>query len=208
VSDAPEPDVQTTPKGAAASDAVVSETTSALFGVVAHDLAALVQAELTLNQAEHATERRQKAYEVAALFGGGLAAMLAAAAATAAAIEILNHPFANWVAALIVAGGWAVAAALLFQAGKLARLRHRFDPAGDDRRLEEAKAKRAAAEAAVRASAGRFAEVAAADAVDSIADHTVGAAEREGELLLREVAALLRAPGRAGIGVLGKLAGR
>jgi hypothetical protein len=179
-----------------------------LVGAVAHDLALLMRAELELTRAEHAVERREKAYQVAALCGGAVAALLASAAATAAAIELLDHRFSNWVSALIVAGGWAVGALLLFQAGKLARLRERFDPAGDARRLEEAKETRIAAEDAVRASAGRFAEVATAQAVDSIADHTVGAAEREGELLLRELAALLRAPGRAGIGVLGKLAGR
>lgn len=183
-------------------------TSAELLSVLAHDMAVLMRAELELNQAEHAVERRERAVEIAALLGGGLALMLAAAAATAAAIEGLQHWFSNWLAALIVAGAWTAAAALLFEAGKLERIRHRFDPEGDAQRLADAQVRCAAAEASVRLAAARLAETARAEAMDSIAERTIGVAEREGELLLRELVSLLRSPGRAGIGVLGKLAGR
>ena len=54
----------------------------------------------------------------------------------------------------------------------------------------------------------RFAQAAARETVDSAAKRTTEAVEQEGELLLRELAGVLRSPGRAGIGMLGRLAGR
>ena len=83
-----------------------------------------------------------------------------------------------------------------------------FDPAGDAANVERLRGECLLAQQALRASSSKLAEVAASEAVEAAAHRAADTVHQEGELLMREIGSLLRAPGRAGIGVLGKLAGR
>ena len=179
-----------------------------LLGVFAQDLTKLLRVELELNQAEHAVQRRQRIVEMAALAGGAAAGLMACAALTAATIKALEFAFSAWVACLLAAAAWGAGAALLLTAGKLRRLLDRFDPAGDAANVERLRGECLLAQQALRASSSKLAEVAASEAVEAAAHRAADTVHQEGELLMREIGSLLRAPGRAGIGVLGKLAGR
>jgi Putative Actinobacterial Holin-X, holin superfamily III len=186
----------------------VPSGSSELLGVFAQDLTNLLRVELELNQAERVVQRRERAIELAALAGGLAAGLMACAALTAATIEGLQFAFSAWVSALIAAAAWGTGAVLLLAAGKLPRILKRFDPAGDPADLERLRGECLLAQQALRASSSRLAEVAAAEAVQAAAHRAADTVHEEGELLLRELRSLLRAPGRAGIGMLGKLAGR
>ncbi len=179
-----------------------------LLGVFAQDLTNLLRVELELNQAEHAEKRRERAIEVASLAGGVAAGLMAFAALTAATIKGLEYVFSAWAASLIAAAAWGTGAVLLLLAGKLPRVLRRFDPAGDAETVEQLRGECLLAQQALRVSSARFAEAAAAEAVQAATHRATDVVHEEGELLIRELRALLRAPGRAGIGVLGKLAGR
>jgi hypothetical protein len=199
--------------GAASADGARTEprataTSAELLGQLVHELTGLMRTELELNQCEHAAARRERAIEIASLAGGAAAGLMAFVALTAATIRALEYVLSTWAAALVAAAAWGILAAVLLQAGKLPRLLARFDPSGDAANLERLRARQQADEEAVRDAAGRFANAAARDAVDAAAARAGDAVEREGELLLRELMGVLRAPGRAGIGVLGRLAGR
>ena len=179
-----------------------------LLGLFAQDLTKLLRVELELNQAEHAVQRRERAIEVAALAGGAAAGLMACAALTAATIKGLEYVFSAWAASLIAAAAWGTGAAFLLMAGKLPRILNRFDPAGDEATVERLRGECLLAQQAVRASASQLAEAAASETLEAAAHRAADTVHQEGELLLRELGSLLRAPGRAGIGVLGKLAGR
>jgi hypothetical protein len=179
-----------------------------LLGLFAQDLANLLRVELELNQAEHAEKRRERAIEVAALAGGVAAGLMACAALTAATIKGLEYVFSAWASSLIAAAAWGTGAVLLLLAGKLPRLLQRFDPAGDEKTVERLRGECLLAQQALRASSSRLAEAAATEAVQAATQRAADTVHQEGELLLRELRSLLRAPGRAGIGMLGKLAGR
>ena len=189
-------------------EVVVEATSAELLGALAHELTSLLRTEIELNQCEHAASRRQRATEVATLAAGAAAALMAFAALTAATVKALEFVLSAWAASLVAAAAWGILAAVLLQAGKLSKLLGRFDPAGDAARLERLRAEQLAGELAMRQAAGRFAQAAARETVDSAAKRTTEAVEQEGELLLRELAGVLRSPGRAGIGMLGRLAGR
>jgi len=179
-----------------------------LLGVFAQDLTNLLRVELELNQAEHAEKRRERAIEVASLAAGVAAGLMAFAALTAATVKGLEYVFSAWAASLIAAAAWGTGAVFLLLAGKLPRVLKRFDPAGDAQTVERLRGECLLAQQALRASSAQFAEAAAAEAVQAAAHRATDVVHEEGELLIRELRALLRAPGRAGIGVLGKLAGR
>jgi hypothetical protein len=189
---------------AAGADATSAE----LLGQLVHQLTTLMRTEFELNQCEHAAARRERAIEIASLAGGAAAGLMAFVALTAATIRALEYVLSTWAAALVAAAAWAILAAVLLEAGKLPRLLARFDPSGDAANLERLRARRRADEEAMRDAAARFADAAARDAVGAAAARAGDAVEREGELLFRELLAVLRAPGRAGIGALGRLAGR
>jgi Putative Actinobacterial Holin-X, holin superfamily III len=179
-----------------------------LLGLFAQDLTNLLRLELELNQAEHAERRRERAIEVASLAGGIAAGLMACAALTAATIKGLEYLFSAWASCLIAAAAWGTGAVLLLLAGKLPRLLQRFDPAGDEETVERLRGECLLAQQALRASSSRLAEAAASEAVQAATQRAADTVHQEGELLLRELRSLLRAPGRAGIGMLGKLAGR
>lgn len=190
-------------------EVVPGQATSAeLLGQLAHELTSLLRTELELNQCEHAAARRERVTELAALAAGAAAGLMAFAALTAATVKALEFVLSAWAAALVAAAAWGILAVVLLQAGKLSQLLNRFDPSGDAARLEQLQAEQRAGEIAMRRAAGRFADAAAREAVGSVTKQATDAVEHEGELLLRELGGLLRAPGRAGIGVLGRLAGR
>jgi hypothetical protein len=179
-----------------------------LLGVFAQDLTRLLRVELELNQAENAVQRRERAIELASLAGGVAAGLMACAALTAATIKGLEFAFSAWVACLIAAAAWGTGAALLLAAGKLPRLLNRFDPVGSSENIEQLRGECLLAQQALRASSSKLAEAAASEAIDAATRRAADTVHEEGELLLREIGSLLRAPGRAGMGVLGKLAGR
>jgi hypothetical protein len=206
----PEPPGATGAAGAdgAPAERRPGETSAELLGQLAHELTRLMRTELELNQCEHAAARRERAIEIAALAGGAAAGLMAFVALTAATIRALEYVLSTWAAALVAAAAWGILAAVLLQAGKLPRLLARFDPSGDAANLERLRAQQKADEEAMRVAAGRFATAAARDAVETAAAAAGDAVEHEGELLIRELLGVLRSPGRAGIGVLGRLAGR
>lgn len=194
--------------GSSERRADVPSGSAELLGIFAQDLTRLLRVELELNQAEHAVQRRERAIELAALAGGAAAGLMACAALTAATVKALEFAFSAWVACLIAAAAWGTGAALLLAAGKLPRLLNRFDPTGDAENIERLRGECLLAQQALRASSSTLAEAAASEAVEAAAHRAADTVHQEGELLLREIGSLLRAPGRAGIGVLGKLAGR
>jgi Putative Actinobacterial Holin-X, holin superfamily III len=179
-----------------------------LLGIFAQDLTNLLRVELELNQAENAPKRRERAIEIASLAGGVAAGLMACAALTAATIKGLEFAFSAWVACLIAAAAWGTGAALLLTAGNLPKLIRRFDPTPDVETLDRLRGECLLAQKALRESSSRLAQAAASEAVDAAAHRAADTVHQEGELLIRELRSLLRAPGRAGIGVLGKLAGR
>src|SRR5436190_12308335 len=83
-----------------------------LLGQLVQELAVLIRSELEVSRLQHAVERRRRAYEVAALAGGAAAALLGVAAASWSAVHALGSLFSPSFAALIVAGGWGIVAAL------------------------------------------------------------------------------------------------
>jgi hypothetical protein len=185
-----------------------SSGSAELLGVFAQDLTNLLRVELELNQAENAPKRRERAIEIASLAGGLAAGLMACAALTAATVKGLEFAFSAWVACLIAAAAWGTGAVLLLAAGNLPKLIRRFDPTPDPETLQRLRGECAAAQKALKESSSKLAQAAASEAVDAAAHRAADTVHAEGELLVRELRSLLRAPGRAGIGVLGKLAGR
>lgn len=94
------------------------ELARAEAGRVGEGLATLGQQEVRLAKAE-LTEKGKKAGAGAGLMGlaGGIA-LLAGGAFTAALILMLDGVMPNWLAALLVAGVYAVVAAIVFSIGK------------------------------------------------------------------------------------------
>lgn len=89
-----------------------------LLRMLAQETTDLVRKELELAKAE-IEEKGRKAGAGAGLFGGaGVAGLLALAALSAAVILLLDLAMPAWVAALLVAAAWGVAAAVLARSGK------------------------------------------------------------------------------------------
>lgn len=89
-----------------------------LLRMLAQETTDLVRKELDLAKAEIEQKGRQAGAGVGMFGGAGAAGLLALAALTAALILLLDLAMPAWVAALIAAVVWGVAAAVLAQTGK------------------------------------------------------------------------------------------
>src|SRR5207248_7244596 len=139
--------------------------------------------ELELSRLQHAAERRDRAYELAAVAGGVAAALLALGAATWSAVDALGSLFSTWFAALLVAGAWGVVAAVLLKTGRAPKLVHRVTDEADPAAVDAAQRRRLAVEQQVRSTAHELAEVGAAEAMETVASRVEGTVAREAEAL-------------------------
>ena len=121
----------------------------------------------------------------------------------------------SWAAALIVAAFWAAVAALLLRLDHPRRLLVRLRQESGDQAVERAERHRDEAEQQVKATAERLGLAVAREAAEreikvgvSAAERFVGTAEDEAEDVLKELIVALLAPGRAGISLLERIAGR
>jgi hypothetical protein len=186
-----------------------------LLGELAHDLSVLVRRELELAAAQNAPQLRQVVIETATAVAAAAAVLLAFVALSWAAVQALELALPSWGAALIVAGIWAIVAALLVQHDHPRRLARRLSTDTSEQTLATAERERDEAERAVKETAQRLGEAVAREAVEreleagiSAAERVAQAAEHEAEDLLKELFVAFLAPGKAGISVLERIIGR
>ena len=167
---------------------VREETADELLGELAHELSHLVRTELEVAAAERGPWLQRVGVELAAALAAALALLLTLTAASWAAIEALRLVLPSW------------------------RLWRRFAGKTHEQARAAARADRGKAEADVRAVAERLAraisvELHAREARAIIAGEKriVGAAERDAEVVFKELMSVLAAPGRAGVNVLERL---
>jgi Putative Actinobacterial Holin-X, holin superfamily III len=87
-------------------------------GRAAEVVVTLARQELALARAEMAEKGRKAGPGLGMVGGAGVAGLLALGSLTACAILALDGVMPNWLAALVVALAWGVAAAALYFAGK------------------------------------------------------------------------------------------
>jgi len=179
-----------------------------LLGELVQDLVVLLRSELEVSRLQHAAERRERAYEVAALAGGAAAALLALGAATWSAVDALDSAVSTWFAALLVAGGWGAVAAVLLKIGRVPALVRRLSGEVEVGAVETAERRRLSAERRVSGTARELATVGAVEAVESVTSRVESAVAREREALVHEVISMMLFPGRLGLRALGRLAAR
>jgi len=191
---------------------VREETADELLGELAHELSHLVRTELEVAAADRGPWLQRIAVEVAAALAAAVALLLTLAAASWAAVEGLRLVLPDWLAALAVAASWAVITTLLLRVDHPRRLWRRFTGETHEQAMATARADRAEAEADVRAVAERLTgaisvELRAREARAIIAGEKrlVGAAERDAEVVFKELMSVLAAPGRAGVNLLERL---
>ena len=191
---------------------VREETADELLGELAHELSHLVRTELEVATADRGPWLQRIAVEVAAALAAAVALLLTLAAASWAAVEGLRLVLPDWLAALAVAASWAVITTLLLRVDHPRRLWRRFTGETHEQAMATARADRAEAEADVRAVAERLTgaisvELRAREARAIIAGEKrlVGAAERDAEVVFKELMSVLAAPGRAGVNLLERL---
>jgi signal transduction histidine kinase len=191
---------------------VRDETADELLGELAHELSYLVRTELEVAAADRGPALQRLAVEVAAALAAALALLLTLGAASWAAVEGLRLVFPAWLAALAVAALWAVITTLLLRVDHPRRLWRRFTGETHEQAMATARADRAKAEAEVRAVAERLSaaisvELRAREARAIVAGERrlVGAAERDAEVVFKELMSILAAPGRAGVNLLERL---
>jgi Putative Actinobacterial Holin-X, holin superfamily III len=191
---------------------VREETADELLGELAHELSHLVRTELEVAVADRGPGLQRVAVEVAAALAAAVALLLTLGAASWAAVEGLRLVLPDWLAALTVAASWAVITTLLLRVDHPRRLWRRFTGATHEQAMATARADRAKAEADVRAVAERLTgaisfELRAREARAIIAGEKrlVGAAERDAEVVFKELMSVLAAPGRAGVNLLERL---
>ena len=191
---------------------VREETADELLGELAHELSHLVRAELEVAAADRGPWLQKIGVELAAALAAALALLLTLAAASWAAVEGLRLVLPDWLAALAVAALWGVITTLLLRVDHPRRLWRRLTGETHEQAVANALADRGKAEADVRAVAERLsgaisAELRAREARAIIAGEKrlVGEAERDAEVVFKELMSLLAAPGRAGVNLLERL---
>jgi hypothetical protein len=110
--------------------------------------------------------------------------------------------------ALLVAGAWGVAAALLLKIGRAKELVRRLGGEVEVGAVETAERDRLAAERQVRTTARELAAVGAIEAVESVASRVEGAVVREGDAFVHGVIGVLLVPARVGLCMLERIAAR
>ena len=191
---------------------VREETADELLGDLAHELSHLVRTELEVAAADRGPWLQRVGVELAAALAAALALLLTLAAASWAAIEALRLVLPDWLAALAVAAVWGVITTLLLRVDHPRRLWRRFTGKTHEQAMAAARADRGKAEADVRAAAERLTraisvELHAREARAIVAGEKriVGAAERDAEVVFKELMSVLAAPGRAGVNLLERL---
>ena len=191
---------------------VREETADELLGELAHELSHLVRTELEVAAADRGPWLQRVGVELAAALAAALALLLTLAAASWAAIEALRLVLPDWLAALAVAAVWGVITTLLLRVDHPRRLWRRFTGKTHEQAMAAARADRGKAEADVRAAAERLTraisvELHAREARAIIAGEKriVGVAERDAEVVFKELMSVLAAPGRAGVNLLERL---
>jgi putative superfamily III holin-X len=191
---------------------VREETADELLGELAHELSQLVRTELEVAAADRGPWLQRVGVELAAALAAALALLLTLAAASWAAVEGLRLVLPDWLAALAVAALWGVLTMLLLRVDHPRRLWRRFTGQTHEQAIATARADRGKAEADVRAVAERLSgaisvELRAREARAIIAgeQRLVGAAERDAEVVFKELMSILAAPGRAGVNLLERL---
>lgn len=178
---------------------------------VARDSARLAAHEAALGASQHVPQLRRVAVGVRAAAAIGLAFLTAFAFANVAALAGLDHAMPTWLAALVLAAVWAVAAVVL---AAILRARLRRGSAGvwirvlgDDRAtaVGELQASRDLAEHDVRTSLDRFGDAVAAASAAQLAAAVVPFADSMGDELLEEAEEVLdtvadNVPGARAIG--------
>jgi hypothetical protein len=185
------------------TSAVGAETSDELLGELAHELSVLVRSDLELAVARRGPEIRRLAEELAATLAAGTAMLLALAALSWAAVLGFASQVPSWSSALVVAAAWLTVAGLLLRSERPRRLARRLYGQGRLDATASALVDRRDAEAQLRTTARLLMRTRARAAVG----REVGAAEHDGELLLRDVLTALAAPGRVGIDLVGRIVG-
>ena len=190
------------------------EASDELIGELAHKVSLLIRSDVELSAVERGPALREVAAELAVTLLAGLVLLLALAAISWAAILGLANAVPRWVAALLVAVGWAAVAALLLRFGPPHRLWRRLTRETHEKRLVSAQRDRRDAEHAVRETAARLGGAIMHEAGErelraaaSAAERVGAAAEHEVEALLRELGRALNAPAKAGKSLLDRLRG-
>jgi hypothetical protein len=200
-----------TPRPAASGGS--DDTAATLVGQFAEDVSRLVRAEMEVTVAEHAGELQQLSLRLAAALGAVSALFLALAALSWTALAALMHVAPTWVAALVVAAVWSEAS------GALARWAHPrdvmalFSAQAGAAVTNSTRVRRNEAEVAVRGTAARLGvafahEMARSEwsAATGAEARVAAAIEHETDTVLKDVLAVVLAPGRAGVGLLERLA--
>lgn len=200
---------------AAAPPPVGERPSEELLGELIRELSQLVRSELEYAAARRGPELRRLGVELAAALPALVAALVALAALGSAAGLALSLALPGYAAALLLAAGFGLLAAALLRLDHPRRLLRRLAGETGQDAGERAESERADAERALKASAESLVRALAREAAEreleapvEEAEHLLGAAEREGGDILRELVLALLAPGRAGFGLLEALAGR
>jgi hypothetical protein len=180
-----------------------------LAGQLANELSQLVRMDVELAATERLPELRRAASEVAVAVAGLIALLFAAAAFSWAGGIGLTHVIPGWSAALVIAGAWLIAAAVLLRHDYARRLRNRFSPENQAAVIASNKVEREQAEREIRQTAESLAEALLKEAeaqglraASTAAERGVHAAEHEASHLLHQLADALRDPGKAGLSIL------
>jgi Putative Actinobacterial Holin-X, holin superfamily III len=167
-------------------------STGRLLGELARALSVLTRIDAELAVARRAPDMLRGAV---GLLAAATAAVLAAGAVSVAVGRPLGHILPGWLAALVVAAGWAVVAMLVLGIDR----RHvaRFFEGASDTTVEQLRREREAAELAVLTAAELLAAAFARETVRLEVAANVEAAQHQGEVVLRQMLRTITAPSRA-----------
>jgi hypothetical protein len=192
-----------------------AQTSDELLGVLAHQFSLLVRSDLELAAAHHGPALRRVGVEVAAGLAAAAALLLALAALSWSAIQGLALAMPSWAASLLVAAAWGAAAGLLLRLDHPRRLLRRLTDEGVGAAVESAERHRNDAQRAVTVTAERLGEAVAREAAErelkaglTAAEHLAETAEHEAEDLVKQLIVALLTPGRVGVSLLERIAGR
>jgi Putative Actinobacterial Holin-X, holin superfamily III len=195
------------------SDGADGPSIAELAERLARDSGRLAAYETALAASQHVPQLRRVAVGVATAGAIVLAFLTAFALVNWAAVDGLSAVMATWIAALVLAGAWAVVGVAL-AAILRARLRRgstgvwiRILGDGREDAIAEVQASRDIAERDVRTSLDRFGDAVAAASAAQLADAVIPFADSMGDELLEEAGEVLDAvtDGIPGAGAIGQV---
>lgn len=188
------------------------EAPDELLADLVRELAVLVRRDLELAGARRGPQIRGLTIDLVAVLAAAWALFIAFGTLTWVVLRALTPTLPGWAAGLVVAGAWALVAALVLRHRHPRRLRALLGRESQEEVIASAERDRAEAEQAVRVAAGRLsravsheAEAREREAAAAVAKHLGRAVERELEAVLRELLSRLTTPGKD---FLEKLTGR